>query len=113
MSFLSQLFQSKSNINQISANSLKQLFETDADLKIVDVRTPKEYKQGHINKSINIDVFSSNFVSKCESKFKLEDKIVLCCRSGQRSSNAASKLEKAGFTSLYNLKGGMIAWSRL
>ncbi len=113
MSFLSQLFQSKSNINQISATSLKQLLDSKAEVKILDVRTPREYKQGHISKSLNIDVFSSNFVSQCQSKLKSEDKIVLCCRSGQRSSNAAKKLEKAGFNSLYNLKGGMMAWSRL
>jgi len=113
MSFLSELFKTKTNINQISANSLKQLLESDANVKLLDVRTPKEYKQAHISKSTNIDVFSSNFVSKCESKLNKEDTLVLYCRSGQRSSNAAKKLEKAGFTSLYNLKGGMMAWSRL
>jgi rhodanese-related sulfurtransferase len=113
MSFLSQLFQSKSNINQISASSLKQLMENKAKIKVIDVRTKQEYNQGHISKSFNIDVFSSDFESQCESKFSLDDTIILCCRSGQRSSGAAKKLEKSGFTSLHNLKGGMIAWSRL
>lgn len=113
MSFLSKLFQSNSNVSQISASSLKQLVDNKANIKIIDVRTKAEFKQGHIPKSVNIDVFSSGFESQCASKFKQDDSIVLCCRSGQRSSNAARKLEKAGFTSLHNLKGGMMAWSRL
>lgn len=113
MSFLSQLFQSKSKINQISASSLKQLIDGKADICVLDVRTAREYKSGHIKKSLNIDVFSSDFVNQCGSKLNFDDEIVLCCRSGQRSSNAARKLEKAGFTSLHNLKGGMMAWSRV
>jgi len=113
MSFLSQLFQSKPNIHHISADSLQRLLQSKANIKVLDVRTAREFSQGHISKSLNVDVFSSNFVSQCQSKLNPEDKIVLCCRSGQRSFNAARKLEKAGFNSLYNLKGGMMAWSRL
>jgi rhodanese-related sulfurtransferase len=113
MSFLSELFKTKTNVNHISATSLSQLLDSDADIKILDVRTPKEHKQSKILKSTNIDFFNSNFVSQCELKFNKEETILLYCRSGQRSSSAALKLEKAGFKSLYNLKGGMIAWSRL
>ncbi len=109
----SNLFKSKSNVKNISATALKQLLKQDKSLKLVDVRTPNEYKQGHIENAVNIDVFNSDFVSKCESKFKSSDRLILYCRSGQRSMNAAKKLEKAGFESLYNLNGGVIAWSRL
>jgi rhodanese-related sulfurtransferase len=110
--FFSNLFKSKSSVENISATALKQLLKQDKSLKLVDVRTPNEFKQGHIKNAVNIDVFKSDFVNQCESKFKTSDRLIIYCRSGQRSMNAAKKLEKAGFTSLYNLNGGVMAWSR-
>ncbi len=106
------LFKSKSGVESISATALKQLIQQDSSLKLLDVRTPQEFNQGHIEKAVNIDVFRSDFVSKCEAKFKTTDTLILYCRSGQRSMNAAKKLENAGFTSLHNLSGGITAWSR-
>jgi rhodanese-related sulfurtransferase len=112
MSIFSKLFKTETNIKSISATALKQLLQEDNNLKVIDVRTSDEYKQGHLHKATNIDVFSSDFVKKCESKFKHTDKLILYCRSGQRSMNAAKKLELARFESLYNLKGGFISWSK-
>jgi len=110
--FFSNLFNSKSTIENVSASTLKQLLKQDSELKVIDVRTSSEFKQGSLKNAVNIDVFGSDFIKKCENKFKSTDKLLLYCRSGQRSMNAAKKLESAGFSSIYNLKGGIIAWSR-
>lgn len=112
MSIFSNLFKTETNIKSISALTLKQLLQEDSSLKVIDVRTSREFKQGHLPKAVNIDVFRPNFVENCLSKLKPSDDLVLYCRSGQRSMNAAKKLEKAGFEALYNLKGGFISWSR-
>lgn len=106
------LFKSKSTIESISVTALQQLLKQDKSLKLVDVRTANEYKQGHIKNALNIDVFQPDFVNKCQARFKTSDTLIVYCRSGQRSMNAAKTLEKAGFTSLHNLKGGIMAWSR-
>lgn len=113
MSFFSQLFQSQSAVKQISASALQQLLEKGENLQLLDVRTAQEFKQGQLPKAINIDVFSSEFVKLCQAQLNSSTPILVCCRSGQRSMNAARKLENAGFTTLYNLKGGLMAWSRL
>lgn len=112
MSFLSNLFKSQSAVEQISASALKELLNQKGELRLIDVRTPQEFKEGHLPKAININVFSTNFVNECQSKLKTTDVLVLYCRSGQRSMNAAKKLEESGFKSLYNLKGGIMAWSK-
>ena len=61
---------------------------------IVDVRTPQEYKAGHIKQSINIPL---NKIPNKVSELKRKNKpIITCCRSGARSGMAADQLRKAG-----------------
>ena len=113
MSFFSKFLKTETNIKSVSALALQQLIENKDCPQLLDVRTSREFKQQHIAKALNIDVFSADFEQKCQSKFNLSEPILLYCRSGQRSMNAARKLEKIGFKDIYNLKGGMIAWSRV
>ncbi|RRO17124.1 rhodanese-like domain-containing protein [Flavobacteriaceae bacterium 14752] len=111
MSILSEFLKSKTNIKTVSVTALKQLLNEQEKIQLLDVRTPAEFNQQHISKAVNIDVFKSDFVQKCQSKFEMSKPILLYCRSGQRSLNAAKKLDQIGFQDIYNLKGGMIAWS--
>lgn len=97
-------------------NTLKKIFglgpKVDfADLVkqgaiILDVRSPGEYKQGHIKGSVNAPL---NDLSKHISKIKKEKTIITCCASGMRSASAKSILKSNGFTSVHN--GG--GWSSL
>lgn len=73
---------------------------------IIDVRTPAEYKQGHVQKSINMPL---NELSNHIAKLKKDSIIITCCASGMRSASAKSILKSNGFTSVYN--GG--GWSSL
>jgi phage shock protein E len=73
---------------------------------ILDVRSPAEYKQGHIKGSINAPL---NELSKHISKLKKETAVITCCASGMRSASAKSILKSNGFTQVYN--GG--SWSSL
>ncbi|MFM1913332.1 MAG: hypothetical protein RIR51_1170, partial [Bacteroidota bacterium] len=67
--------------------------------KIVDVRTPNEFKSGNIKGSINLPLqtLSSNL-----GKLKKDEVIITCCASGMRSSSAKSLLKSNGFTNVYN-----------
>lgn len=75
---------------------------------VVDVRTPGEFKSGHIEGSINIPVEG---LRKNEGKLKgkQETPIITCCASGMRSASAKGILKAKGFKEVYN--GG--AWMSL
>jgi rhodanese-related sulfurtransferase len=75
---------------------------------LVDVRTAKEYSEGHIPGAMNIDVNAPDF----EEKIKVLDKkenVAIYCRSGRRSKIAAEKMTAAGFK-VIELNTGFLSW---
>jgi rhodanese-related sulfurtransferase len=74
--------------------------------QIIDVRTPGEFKTGHIQGSINIPLQS---LSGSLSKIKKDKPVITCCASGMRSASAKNILKSAGFSEVHN--GG--GWSSL
>lgn len=66
---------------------------------LVDVRTPAEFDAGHVKGSVNIPL---DRVAISFEKFKNKQNIIVFCRSGNRSSQAKSILEKNGFTNVTN-----------
>ncbi|MEM6361479.1 MAG: rhodanese-like domain-containing protein [Bacteroidota bacterium] len=79
------------------------------DILLVDVRTAKEYEAGFIPGAVNVD-FKQNDFEKRMSYFDRETPIALYCSKGGRSSKAAKKLHKMGFSKVYDLKGGYNQW---
>ena len=80
------------------------------DCVLLDVRTPEEYKEGHLKGAINIDVKDSiNFMKKALETLPKDKTVMVYCRSGKRSANAAGKLATEGYF-VFNLEGGIIAW---
>lgn len=78
-------------------------------VQLVDVRTPQEYVDGHIEGAVNIDFYDRNFVEECDSALDKSRPVALYCRSGHRSGLAADMLSKTGFN-VTNLEGGILAW---
>lgn len=115
MSFLSSLFGTKPSSDRIKVLSpadFKQAIQNSNKKKqLIDVRTPSEFKSGHITGAINIDFFNSSNFTNAIQKFDKENAIYLYCRSGNRSSNAARKLENMGFKEIYDLQGGFMRWN--
>lgn len=75
--------------------------------RLVDVRTPGEFRAGHIEGALNIPV---DDIGGRAGELEPKDKpVVLYCRTGRRSAHAAGILEKAGFTRVYDL-GPKSAW---
>jgi rhodanese-related sulfurtransferase len=66
---------------------------------IVDVRTPAEYKDGHVKGSMNLPLQT---LGSQMNKLKKDEVIITCCRSGSRSGMARRQLKAAGFTQVYN-----------
>ena len=76
---------------------------------IVDVRTPEEFSKGHLKDAKNIDWNGPDFEKQTESIDKTKPVFVYCL-SGGRSSAAAAKMRSNGFTTVYELEGGMMKW---
>lgn len=76
---------------------------------VVDVRTDKEYAEGHIMNSLHIPLgmLDNRLVELKEYK---SHPLIIACRTGSRSATAASTLKKQGFEVVSNLSGGMLAW---
>ena len=76
-------------------NTISELLKTGA--KVVDVRTPAEYAEGHVENSINIPL---NELPDRTDELKKMQGIVVCCASGIRSNNAANLLRTNGIECL-------------
>ena len=79
-----------------------------SDVQLVDVRTAKEYSEGHIPGAMNIDVNAPDFEEKIMVLDKKEN-VAIYCRSGRRSKLAANKLTAAGFK-VIELNTGFLSW---
>ena len=80
---------------------------TEAGIITLDVRTPSEFNEGHIEGASLIDFQSGNFENEIASLDKNQT-YAIYCRSGNRSGEAVKVMTEAGFTKIYNLDGGVI-----
>ena len=94
---------------QISQEEAKQMMEQDGTQIIVDVRTKEEYDSGHIPGAICIPNESIG-TEQPEELPDLDQIILVYCRSGNRSKQAAQKLFNMGYTNIYEF-GGIIDWT--
>ena len=98
-----------SGVEQADTLKATRLFNDDA--LILDVREEKEYASGHIPKAKHIPL--GKLASRMQELEKHKNKpILVTCRSGQRSARACGMLKKAGFETVFNQAGGIIAWER-
>ena len=74
-------------------------------VQLIDVRTPEEYIDGHIEGALNINVQDQNFAKQI-SKLDKTKPVYIYCRSGSRSQMAASEMKAMGFESIIDLKDG-------
>lgn len=79
------------------------------DIQLLDVRTSKEYAEGHIRGALNIDVQEPDFEASATDTLNKEKPVYVYCRSGRRSLLAGEMLAKDGYT-VVDLDGGIIAW---
>ena len=77
-------------------------------VRLIDVRTPKGYADGHLKGAENIDVKAADFAEKTKD---VKGRVAVYCARGVRSLNAANRLSAQGCT-VYNLDGGINAWKQ-
>ena len=100
--------QPKAVYRQVSAADAAALMESESDYIILDVRTQAEYDEAHIPGAICIpnETIGTEEISQLPDKAQL---ILVYCRSGNRSKQAAQKLAEQGYTNIVEF-GGILSW---
>ncbi|NAY91374.1 rhodanese-like domain-containing protein [Muricauda sp. JGD-17] len=80
------------------------------EVQWLDVRTPQEYNDGHIDDAMNFDINGASFMEQINTLDKNKP-VYLYCQMGGRSTRAAEILKQEGFKEIYNYKGGYTDWS--
>jgi len=96
----------------ISAERSAALIEKhkgNSNFVIVDVRTPQEFKVGHIEDSALIDYYSKNYLKELNALDKNKTYLIYC-RSGNRSLRTLGMIKEMGFKKVYNIDRGLIGW---
>lgn len=98
------------NYEDITPHQLEQKRVGSGPVQIIDVREVYEYRDGHIPGSKLIPLGQlGRRLGELGSK---DQEVILVCRSGSRSSQAAMQLAGLGFNKVSNLRGGMLGWHR-
>ena len=98
----------KAEYKKITAEEAKERMDKHDKVVILDVRTEEEYQEGHVPGAIVIpnETISSEPLEELPD---IDQEILVYCRSGNRSAQAAKKLAEAGYTQVYDF-GGIIDW---
>jgi rhodanese-related sulfurtransferase len=107
MDFFTRLFNQPA-VNQLEPAQVHTMMTQAPKPYFLDVRTPGEYKQGHIN---GADLIPLDELSIKIARIPKEREIICICDSGSRSIVAARRLSAQGYK-VSNMKGGMSRWVR-
>ena len=95
-------------MKEISVQELQEKMESGEDFQLVDVREDFEYETSNLG---GVLIPLAGVLIEAD-KIAKDKPVVVMCRSGKRSAVAITQLEAQGFTNLYNLQGGILAWAQ-
>jgi rhodanese-related sulfurtransferase len=95
-------------VKHVDAEAAAKLIQAGG-ITILDVRTPEEFREGHLRDANNADILSKDFATRLGVLEKSKP-ILVHCQAGGRSTRSLAMLEKQGFTTVYHLDGGLNAW---
>lgn len=109
---------SPSRFTNVTVQEAKKMIEKE-DVFLLDVRTPSEFNSSHIEGATLIPVTNSfgsslspdNLLEARVDEVPENKKILVYCRSGHRSTSASNILVNAGYSQVYNMVGGINAWT--
>ena len=118
MIFASRGGNNPAGIQNVTVEEAKKMVEK-GDVFILDVRTPSEFNSSHIEGATLIPVTNSGgsnlspdqLLESRINEVPKDKKILVYCRSGHRSSSASKILVNAGYSQVYNMEGGINAWT--
>lgn len=99
----------KKSFGNLGSHHFEEALKENRKAVVIDVRSPKEFKDGHLPKAKNINVMDADFATKVAQLDKEADYYVYC-RSGARSRTACKLMTRQGFENVTNLSGGIMGW---
>lgn len=102
--------QRQEGVAYVNALEFKTKLDSLPDYILLDVRTPEEFEQGHISQAQNLNIYDDHFTEELK-KLPQNKPVLVYCKSGSRSSNAASELVRLGYTQIIALDGGLMSWN--
>ncbi|WP_373538359.1 rhodanese-like domain-containing protein [Chamaesiphon sp.] len=99
------------NITPQIAAQLIQQQSNKRSLVILDVRTPQEYANGHLDRAVNVDFYRPEFRQAID-RLERQKTYLIYCHSGVRSSRSIHLMRAMGFKQVYNLEGGIRRWQQ-
>lgn len=96
-------------MQDITATTLAAILASKPDIQLIDVRTPQEFAQEHLEQA---QLLPLTQLPAEYTQLDPNQKTVVYCRSGSRSTQAARFLSNQGFSDVSNVKGGLIAWKK-
>jgi sulfur-carrier protein adenylyltransferase/sulfurtransferase len=95
-------------MKEVTVQDLKKMMDAGEDFQLIDVREPHEHQFTDIGGEL---IPMGTIIAEAD-KINRDKKVIVYCRSGNRSANVVKALEqKFGFNNLYNLKGGILDWA--
>lgn len=94
--------------NHLSQDKAYEQLQADKTIKLIDVRTKEEFKDGHVKNSVNIplNTLPTRYATALPNK---DATVFIICYSGSRAGDATDFLKKAGYTNVHNI-GGVASW---
>lgn len=97
------------SLTLVDAGRAETLMQSEADLVVLDIRTPEEVADGILPGAMAIDFYSNSFRDQL-SELDRGVPYLVYCRSGNRSADAVTVMTDLGFTEIYELDGGIVSW---
>jgi phage shock protein E len=94
----------------ISAEQASEMIaQPPSDLVVLDVRTPDEYAEGHLDGAVLVDFYGADFADQLG---RLDPAVpyLVYCHSGNRSGQTLTMMQQLGFASAVDIDGGIVAW---
>ncbi len=97
------------DITSVEAYALIVSNQSNTDFVIIDVRTPQEFAEGHIENAVNIDFNSISFEEDINNLDK-DKKYLIYCRTSRRRAGARDIMRELDFREVYHMTGGIEDW---
>jgi len=94
-------------MKEVTVREFKEMQDNGEDYQLIDVREPYEFNIANICGELIPQAEVPNNLDKISH----DKKVIVHCRSGARSGRIVQYLEQQGYENVYNLKGGILAWS--
>jgi rhodanese-related sulfurtransferase len=95
------------DMNEITVQELKEKLDKGEDFQLIDVREDFEYETSNLGGQL---IPLGGILIEAD-KISKDKPVVVMCRSGKRSAAAIMQLQQLGYSNLYNLQGGILAWA--